>query len=255
MTSQEPLPLTAESTRVLFGLSANTCAFAGCLRRLIEPSGRFAGVVCFIEAATPDGARHNPAMTDDQRRHHDNLVLLCPPHKSATDHADLYSVASMHALKRQHEEVLLGGPDGPRASVPGSFGALSQALRWRLNAEEMERTVEAYRAIVDELRALPGPARQVLLTVLDQGDVDALRGIRLPTHELRAHSDEPLGLDAELEILKRHGFAQVGDPEDGQPDVFVPDEAGFWNALTAFCQHTGQSLDTFVVKLRFESLD
>ncbi|WP_415282467.1 HNH endonuclease [Candidatus Nitrososphaera sp. FF02] len=43
------------------------------------------GEICHIEAAESGGPRYNSKQTDEDRRHYDNLILLCRNHHKATD--------------------------------------------------------------------------------------------------------------------------------------------------------------------------
>ena len=68
-----------ESTvKRLCTLSGNQCAAPGCTKSLIARDGKtIVSKICHIEAANENGPRFNPGMEDDERRHFDNLILLC----------------------------------------------------------------------------------------------------------------------------------------------------------------------------------
>jgi len=44
--------------------------------------------ICHIEAASQNGPRYNPNMSDEERRHFDNLILLCDECHSIIDNKD-----------------------------------------------------------------------------------------------------------------------------------------------------------------------
>jgi hypothetical protein len=66
--------------------------------------------IAHIRAANPNGPRYDPNMTDDQRRHFSNVVLLCTPHHNVVDkiHPEYYPIATLEAWKRDRES---GGID------------------------------------------------------------------------------------------------------------------------------------------------
>lgn len=93
----------------LHTLSGNQCAVPDCTRALIARDGEtIISKICHIEAASEDWPRWNPNMDDDQRRHFDNLILLCDECHSIIDNkenASKYSVALLKQWKKQHEST------------------------------------------------------------------------------------------------------------------------------------------------------
>ncbi len=93
--------------RRLDTLSGNQCAAPDCTRSLIaKDSETIISKICHIEAANENGPRFNPDMTDDDRRHFDNLILLCDECHSIIDNANNVSQYPVHLLKewkRTHE--------------------------------------------------------------------------------------------------------------------------------------------------------
>ncbi len=93
-------------------LSGNECAEPNCGRRLLAKDNEsIVAKICHIEAASADGPRFNPAMTDDERRHFDNLILLCDEDHTIIDNKaneSLYSVPLLKEWKKNHESKLLG---------------------------------------------------------------------------------------------------------------------------------------------------
>ena len=66
------------TVRRLDTLSRNECAAPDCDRKLIARDGEtIVSKICHIEAASENGPRFNPEMDDDDRRHFNNLILLC----------------------------------------------------------------------------------------------------------------------------------------------------------------------------------
>jgi hypothetical protein len=62
------------------------------------------GEVCHIEAAEEGGERYNPNQSDEDRRHYNNLLLLCHEHHVETNDVQEYTVSKLKEMKRLHEE-------------------------------------------------------------------------------------------------------------------------------------------------------
>jgi len=94
----------------LHTLSGNQCAAQDCTHALIARDGEtIISKICHIEAASPDGARWNPDMDDDQRRHFENLILLCDECHCIIDNKEneaKYSVSLLKQWKKQHESTI-----------------------------------------------------------------------------------------------------------------------------------------------------
>lgn len=102
---------TPTTVKRLHLLSGNQCAMPECTRLLIASDGETViSKICHIEAASVDGPRYNVSMTDDDRRHFNNLILLCDEHHSMVDNKAneaLYPVSLLKEWKRNHESKLL----------------------------------------------------------------------------------------------------------------------------------------------------
>lgn len=96
----------------LFSLSGNQCAAPDCTRTLtaVKDGKSIIAKICHIETASPQGARYNPNMTDEERAHFNNLILLCDECHCIIDNKDneaQYPVALLKDWKRNHESVYL----------------------------------------------------------------------------------------------------------------------------------------------------
>ncbi|TMU56568.1 HNH endonuclease [Flagellimonas algicola] len=70
----------------LFSLCGNECAAPDCVENMIAEDGdTVLGEICHISAASKQGPRFDPEMTDKQRSSYDNLILLCPNHHKMID--------------------------------------------------------------------------------------------------------------------------------------------------------------------------
>lgn len=100
------LPILESTVKQLYG-SASTCAHPACdepLLRWVDGLGTpvLNSRIAHICAASALGPRYDEAMTDEDRRAFDNLVLLCLPHAEEVDLkalADRYPVETLHQWK------------------------------------------------------------------------------------------------------------------------------------------------------------
>lgn len=102
-----PRGYTDKTLKLLFGLSGNQCSFPECSRRLVNPHNAKDSNICHIEAAKPGGERYNPSMTNNQRAHYDNLILLCVQHHDETNDTEKYTVEHLKKMKKDHESQYL----------------------------------------------------------------------------------------------------------------------------------------------------
>ncbi|NRB11304.1 MAG: hypothetical protein HRU35_06825 [Rickettsiaceae bacterium] len=93
--------------RKLDTLSSNQCTAPSCNNPLIAKDKETnLSKICHIEAVSPGGARFNPDMTDDDRRHYNNLILLCDECHRIIDNPinELnYTVGLLKEWKKEHE--------------------------------------------------------------------------------------------------------------------------------------------------------
>lgn len=99
------------TVRRLDTLSGNQCAAPDCTRALIARDNEsITSKICHIEAASENGPRFNSSMTDDERRHFDNLVLLCDECHTIIDNMENekeYPVELLKEWKLNHESKRL----------------------------------------------------------------------------------------------------------------------------------------------------
>jgi glucose-1-phosphate thymidylyltransferase len=99
------VPTPSLSTiRRLYLLTGNRCAFPGCNDLLVDDAGVPIAEVCHICADKPGGKRYNPAQTDAERQHYDNLIVLCANHHIIVDGDDItYTAEVLRKMKTRHE--------------------------------------------------------------------------------------------------------------------------------------------------------
>lgn len=95
--------------KILIAVSGGRCAFPGCGKLVIteSPHGAepvFSGQACHIVARRRQGPRGRSELSDEERSHHSNLILLCPEHHTLIDRREtVYSVRVLQTMKLSHE--------------------------------------------------------------------------------------------------------------------------------------------------------
>ena len=97
--------------RRLDTLSGNECAEPTCKKPLIAEDGEsIISKICHIEAASSNGPRWNSEMNDEERRHYNNLILLCDEHHTIIDNKEnenKFPVSLLKEWKLIHESKTL----------------------------------------------------------------------------------------------------------------------------------------------------
>lgn len=125
--------------------------------------------IAHIYAAHPDGPRYRADMTDAQRRHVSNVILLCTKHHMFIDKVQpgRYPAEVLMKWKADREKGALDGLQGfTDEDIPA---AMMQA---------MNETVIELRAAIDQLKTINPEAANVLL------DVDAIDLLAATSHRL-----------------------------------------------------------------------
>lgn len=95
---------TEATTKRLFALSRNRCAFPKCTTPIVQLSGTVTGEICHIKARNPGGPRYDATQSDEQRHAFDNLVLFCSVHhKIVDDQPARFTVELLKDMKEMHE--------------------------------------------------------------------------------------------------------------------------------------------------------
>ena len=105
-TPVERLVIKDSVQRKLFTFSGNECAWPECEQVLAPVEGGWFGQIAHIRAAETGGPRFDEAMTNNQRREFDNLLLLCAKHHRLIDDnetAHRYSREALEEIKHHHE--------------------------------------------------------------------------------------------------------------------------------------------------------
>ena len=95
--------ISQNTIKRLYGLSGNVCANPDCREPLVTENNQ-TGEIAHICAASPDGPRYDPNMSDDDRRNIDNLILLCEKcNKLIDSNPGDYPVSKLREWKNNHE--------------------------------------------------------------------------------------------------------------------------------------------------------
>ena len=95
--------------KILFGMSGNECAEPTCSNRVIasetdQSDAAVISQIAHIYALSDDGPRGKPGLTEKERNHHSNLVLLCPSHHTHVDtQHETYPADLVRDWKDKHE--------------------------------------------------------------------------------------------------------------------------------------------------------
>lgn len=105
----ERLKILQSTIQMLYSRSGNICAYPGCEERFYSidrDNVQNLSNICHIESANKGGERFNPKQTNEERRHYDNLILLCPNHHKITNDVNKYTVEVLRDMKLAHESLI-----------------------------------------------------------------------------------------------------------------------------------------------------
>jgi hypothetical protein len=265
----QPLP---ETLRRLFLTSGNVCAFPGCRELMIDLAGHFVGQLCHIEAAEPGGERFNRFMTNEQRRAFENLMLMCHGHHVITNDVEQYSVSKLKDMKVNHEtmfsdpavamvRVLEDVTAKTESRKARSLKRLNEVLAWGLDDHELEDSAKLLNGLASPLQNLPKNARVLVRIIVERAGSVRRRGQRpeLPFVELAESCNFDQGeISRLIQILERHGFAQVWEGEGPSETVGLNeshDYPSMWFDFLKFSRKMGIPLKSIIDDVQFHLLD
>lgn len=171
----------------LHTLSGNQCAAPGCTKAFIARDNKtIISKICHIEAASADWPRWNPDMDDDQRRHFDNLILLCDECHSIVDNKEneaRYPVSLLKQWKKQHESTITYSYLNEHPSLLNmvitaiseiEFDADDDAFSPNMKAFEIEakikhNDIKRNKALIDEYKVFYTKVNSLYQTLEEQG--------------------------------------------------------------------------------------
>ncbi len=273
MSNQEVKRLapTKSTLAFVYLYSGNQCSFPGCGDAMFE-DGRYVGELCHIEAANPEGERFNPKMTNEERRHESNLMLMCGRHHRLTDDVDKYPVERMRQIKSDHERPFRMGfnnmllaelRDHSAADilVPAkTTAAMMQFSGLELDPEQTHDNVRYWREFGEILAGVTRHARMLLAIAIKHAHQDRREwGLTVPELSRRTHQSEERIGELALE-LSQSGIAYTNhepDYYDHNSEMFEI-SSKFAEQLTIldhYATGVGIDLEEVIVNLRFDLLD
>lgn len=270
-----------EVLRELFLKSGNLCAFPNCDHLMMNAEGVFIGQVCHIEAASEEGQRFNPSMTNEERRAFSNLMLMCYPHHQETNDVTKYPVARLKQMKEDHERRFSSPgramreqfKDWTKADDPQPAQNLKRmhaVLKWAHQTDEQLRgTAKMVNEFAQKLAKVPLVARNFLGAAAVRAyrmiDTGVVRATRMDTRILLLDLQNAFGLPEEqvaelASQLSSYGLGHVEEmdwSEDNRPALVLGDLDGwdFWRELAKFCALANEEMTAFTEELEFSRLD
>lgn len=222
----------------LHTLSGNQCAAPDCIKALVARDGEtVVSKICHIEAASENGPRFNPEMTDEERRHYNNLILLCDECHGMIDNIEneaLYPVELLKQWKKDHESRELyshlndkptllsllidkiASVDFPEdlASKEGSLAAFDIEEKMGYNAVQRNRElIDEYKVFYTRLNALYSELEQ-------QGSFKKERLLRnIKTLYLKILGNYAVNGISRQDIVKTHADDIIEDIQDALLDM------------------------------------
>lgn len=283
LSGEEPARLTPvyATMRELHLKSGNICAHPDCERLMMNAKGVFVGNVCHIEAAEKGGPRFNPAMTNEERRHFSNLMLMCYDHHVESNDEDEYPVERLREIKADHERrftdparTILGTLKDWTAATDPTFPLNLERLfrdsSAKLTPAERATSVHEMTKYIGRFRYIPVEVRQFLGAVAERahkmkhlGAVDrhGSEGTLVNAADLRLAFrlsldgfEERVGW---LETYRLGGFDYMSAGLDDVAAVCIRDIDGWpiWMDLAEVCARDGIPMETFSVDMDFARLD
>ena len=270
-----------ETLRELFLKSGNLCAFPGCRALMMNEDGIFIGQLCHIEAAEEGGQRFNAAMSNEDRRHAANLMLMCYEHHRATDDTGTYGVARLRKIKQDHERrysrpdraILKTLTDWTTTEHPTpvtSLRRLNEVMEWNHSDGELQESADELNAYIEDLRRVPIDVRRFVGAVARRMHrMEGTRAVRSDmtggnlllddfrsSHEI-PHSTIRKNL-AQLSSYGLGGIDEIDTDVGPMPAVRLTTLASgwpLWADVARFCELTHTALESFTDELDFSSFD
>lgn len=265
------LPITPSTVKKLFAYSGNQCAMPDCTNTLVDVSGTMVGKMAHIIGAEELGPRFDPNLSNEQRRHFDNLFIVCGRHHDIIDdpaNEASYPPAELRKYKAAHEgrfksaerQLIKQFSDSTQATQP-TYPTHLKALAQTVGADEMigsAEELEGLRDFVDDLKELPLTERQFCLKVAERMRRQK-RAKLLVNDVMSSFNLSEDALKAHLLILEQHCIG--GWEEDFEPGIYyvkLADRApglNPWLEILDFCDATGATAEEFVFDLNFGLYD
>lgn len=272
---------TGPTLRELFLKSGNICAFPGCGDLMMDTEGTFVGQVCHIEAAEDGGERFNEAMSNDDRRHVSNLILMCYGHHQKTNDVSAFPTPKLKQIKHDHEKrfsnvdrvILETLTDWTEAITPTrvtNLKELNHILGWAHSDEELALCVAELNILIQSLHKIPVDTRhftaKVAKRMVKMSDTRAvsssMSGDLILLHDIaNAFQMSSTSLRESIIALETYGLGSIAEMDSDlgfQEAIQIHSlESGwpFWLDLITFCNEADVALEVFTDDLDFARLD
>lgn len=100
---------SSTTIKIVFATCMNECAHPDCSSSIVEPRTEYSeaaviGQIAHIYAASDNGPRGNPDLTEEERNQPHNLILLCPTHHVVVDKQhETYPATMLLDWRSRHE--------------------------------------------------------------------------------------------------------------------------------------------------------
>jgi len=146
---------TKETIRKLYLFSGNQCAYPKCTNKILAEDGKtIIGEIAHIQAASKNGPRYYPEISEKERADFSNLIFLCDEHHKIIDNKaneDKYPIEFLKKWKADHEAKFeknkIEVPDTVIEQIAAKLEDYLKDLADRL----IEATLEADKTILDEI--------------------------------------------------------------------------------------------------------
>ncbi|WP_053185867.1 hypothetical protein [Pseudomonas thivervalensis] len=284
MLTEEPKRLapTGATLRELFLKSGNLCAYPDCPHLMMDMQGVFIGQVCHIEAAEEGGQRFNSYMTNEDRRHFQNLMLMCHAHHKITDDVTKYPVVEMQRIKADHErryaspeklmlDSIRDWTRGSAVNYPKNLRKLLDFLGVSLQGQELDELLQSVTGYIDKYRKIPMETRAFFSEALSRiqlmSDTNVVmqvgwaeRGIYAKdlVDAFRMSSRQVHGFASSLANYGVASIQEVQDSDYMREHIFAiheVDDWPFWSDIAKYCAHNNQQVSSYAIDMRFDDLD
>lgn len=217
----------------LFALSGNQCACPECSRKIIARDDEsIIGKICHIEAASSDGPRWNKDMDDDQRRHIDNLILLCDECHviiDNKDNEDEYPKELLQQWKKQHEGNLLYAAFDKKPTLlnlvistlididldDDDEASLSAKDAFQINDKIKFNSIKRNKAIIEEYKVFNGKLNSIYQTLESENSFKIEKLFRnIKNIYLKTKGKYVLDSEDPMAVIQKHADDIFEDIED-----------------------------------------
>ena len=266
------LTIRPSDIKRLFAYTGNQCAIPNCTEVLVDPSGTMLGKIAHIAAAEPGGARYDAAMTDEMRRHMDNLIIVCGKHHDIIDDKNnipTYTLEILKQYKETHEsrfkkaekQLLARFVDMTQATQPNLPKTLKR-LAQVTGIPEMIGHPDELKELGNFIRNLSELPREQRAFSIKLAERMRRRKVEsLPVEDVEgAFEISARTLTRHMKILENHELGSLDEAmgyDEWVVTLWTGRRYGYnrWIQILEFCDATGVAPDAFLYDLNFALYD